>query len=56
MFVLLDLISWMKEIEDFDYLTEDTVKSEAELVGHDDEEDYGSDVHEEVTELRVEKK
>ena len=39
-----------------DYSTEDSVESEAELVGNDDEEEYGSDVHEEVRELRVEKR
>ena len=30
----------------------DSVESEAELFGDDDEEEYGSDVHEEVRELR----
>ncbi|KAH0655138.1 hypothetical protein KY285_030020 [Solanum tuberosum] len=38
-----------------DYSTEDSVESECGLVG-DDEEDYGSDVHEEVRELRAEKR
>ncbi|KAG5570581.1 hypothetical protein H5410_060347 [Solanum commersonii] len=32
------------------------VESEAELVGDDDEKEYGSDVHEEVRELRAEKR
>ncbi|KAK6788801.1 hypothetical protein RDI58_012599 [Solanum bulbocastanum] len=32
------------------------IESEAELVKDDDEEDYGSDVHEEVRELRAEKR
>ncbi|WMV32710.1 hypothetical protein MTR67_026095 [Solanum verrucosum] len=40
------------EKEDFDYSTEDSVESECGLVG-DDNEDYGSDVHEEVRELRL---
>ncbi|KAH0692196.1 hypothetical protein KY285_019293 [Solanum tuberosum] len=38
-----------------DYSTEDSVESECGLVG-DDNEDYGSDVHEEVKELRAEKR
>ncbi|KAG5621997.1 hypothetical protein H5410_007215, partial [Solanum commersonii] len=42
------------EKEGYDYSTEDSVESECGLVG-DDDEDYGSDVHEEVRELRVEK-
>ncbi|KAG5617470.1 hypothetical protein H5410_017294 [Solanum commersonii] len=42
------------EKEGSDYSTEDSVESECGLVG-DDDEDYGSDVHEEVRELRVEK-
>ncbi|KAK6792920.1 hypothetical protein RDI58_012001 [Solanum bulbocastanum] len=37
-----------EEIEGSDYSTEDSVESEAELVGDDDEEEYGSDVHDEV--------
>jgi len=45
-----------EEVEGFDYSTEDSVESEAELVGDDDEEEYGSDVHEEVRELRAEKR
>ncbi|KAG5577593.1 hypothetical protein H5410_057727 [Solanum commersonii] len=43
------------EKEGSDYSTEDSVESECGLVG-DDEEDYGSDVHEEVRELRAEKR
>ncbi|KAG5602796.1 hypothetical protein H5410_034166, partial [Solanum commersonii] len=43
------------EEEGSDYSTEDNVESECGLVG-DDDEDYGSDVHEEVRELRVEKR
>ncbi|WMV07248.1 hypothetical protein MTR67_000633 [Solanum verrucosum] len=39
------------EEEGSDYSTEDSVESECGLVG-DDDEDYGSDVHEEVKELR----
>jgi len=38
-----------------DYSTEESVDTEGELVG-DDDEDYGSDVHEEVRELRAEKR
>ncbi|KAH0765422.1 hypothetical protein KY285_001293 [Solanum tuberosum] len=45
-----------EEIEGSDYSTEDNVESEAELVGDDDEEEYDSDVHEEVRELRGEKR
>ncbi|KAH0706288.1 hypothetical protein KY285_010794 [Solanum tuberosum] len=45
-----------EKVEDSDYSTEDSVESEAELVGDDDEEEYGSDVHEEVRELRAEKR
>ncbi|KAK6773459.1 hypothetical protein RDI58_028697 [Solanum bulbocastanum] len=45
-----------KEVEGSDYSTEDNVDSEAELVGNDDEEEYVSDVHEEVRELRAEKR
>ncbi|KAK4721099.1 hypothetical protein R3W88_011332 [Solanum pinnatisectum] len=45
-----------EEVEGSDYSTEDSVESEAELVGDDDEEEYGSDVHEEVRELRAEKR
>ncbi|KAH0767705.1 hypothetical protein KY290_003574 [Solanum tuberosum] len=43
------------EEEVSDYSTEDSVESEFGLVG-DDDEDYGSDVHEEVRELRAEKR
>ncbi|KAH0673933.1 hypothetical protein KY284_025020 [Solanum tuberosum] len=43
------------EEEGSDYSTEDSVESECGLVG-DDDEDYGSDVHEEVRELRTEKR
>ncbi|KAK4729250.1 hypothetical protein R3W88_022238 [Solanum pinnatisectum] len=42
------------EGDDSDYLTEESVDTEGELVG-DDDEDYDSDVHEEVRELRAEK-
>ncbi|KAK6792768.1 hypothetical protein RDI58_011849 [Solanum bulbocastanum] len=45
-----------EEVEGSDYSTEDSVESETELVGYDDEEEYGSDVHEEVKELRAEKR
>ncbi|KAH0712537.1 hypothetical protein KY289_008496 [Solanum tuberosum] len=45
-----------EEVEDSDYSTEDCVESEAELVGNDEEEEYGSDVHEKVRELRAEKR
>ncbi|KAH0730355.1 hypothetical protein KY289_001543 [Solanum tuberosum] len=45
-----------KEVEGSDYSIEDNVESEAELVGDDDEEEYDSDVHEEVRELRGEKR
>ncbi|KAK4731625.1 hypothetical protein R3W88_024613 [Solanum pinnatisectum] len=45
-----------EEVEGSNYSTEDSVESEAELVGDDDEEEYGSDVHEEVRELRAEKR
>ncbi|KAK6780066.1 hypothetical protein RDI58_022250 [Solanum bulbocastanum] len=38
-----------------DYSTEESVDTVGELVG-DDDEDYGSDVHEEVRELRAEKR
>ncbi|KAH0650759.1 hypothetical protein KY284_030671 [Solanum tuberosum] len=44
------------EVEGSGYSTEDSVESEAELVGDDDEEEYGSDVHEKVRELRAEKR
>jgi len=37
-----------------DYLIEDRVETGGELVGDDDVE-YGSDVHEDVRELRAEK-
>ncbi|WMV55026.1 hypothetical protein MTR67_048411 [Solanum verrucosum] len=43
------------EEEGSDYSTEDSAESECGLVG-DDNEDYGSDVHEEVMKLRVEKR
>ncbi|KAK4726360.1 hypothetical protein R3W88_031277 [Solanum pinnatisectum] len=45
-----------EEVEGSDYSTEDSVESVAELVGDDDEEEYGSDVHEEVRELKAEKR
>ena len=45
-----------EEVEGFDYSTEDSVESEVELVGDDDEEKYDSDIHEEVRELRAENK
>ncbi|KAK4706931.1 hypothetical protein R3W88_033515 [Solanum pinnatisectum] len=45
-----------EEVEGFDYSTEDSVESEAKLVGDDDKEEYGSDVHEGVRELRAEKR
>ncbi|KAH0642954.1 hypothetical protein KY289_033928 [Solanum tuberosum] len=45
-----------EEVEGSDYSTEDSVESEAELVGDDDEEEYDSDVHEKVRVLRVEKR
>ncbi|KAF3647434.1 hypothetical protein FXO37_19989 [Capsicum annuum] len=45
-----------EKVEDSDYSTEDGVESERELVGDDDDEKYGSDVHEEVRELRDEKR
>ncbi|KAH0666239.1 hypothetical protein KY285_027445 [Solanum tuberosum] len=45
-----------EEVEGSDYSTEDSVESKAELVGDNDEEEYGSDVHEEVRELRAEKR
>ncbi|XP_047263672.1 uncharacterized protein LOC124896191 [Capsicum annuum] len=44
-----------EEVEGSDYSTEDSVDLEEELVRGDDNEEYGSDVHEEVRELRVEK-
>ncbi|KAK4730010.1 hypothetical protein R3W88_022998 [Solanum pinnatisectum] len=44
-----------EEVEGSNYSIEDSVESEAELVGDDDKEEYGSDVHEEVRELRTEK-
>ncbi|KAG5619832.1 hypothetical protein H5410_005050 [Solanum commersonii] len=43
------------EEEGSDYSTEDSVEYKCRLVG-DDDEDYGSDVHEEVRELRAEKR
>ncbi|KAM3305253.1 hypothetical protein P3S67_012119 [Capsicum chacoense] len=45
-----------EEVEGSDYFTEDSVDSEKELVGDYDDEEYGSDVHEEVRELRVKKR
>ncbi|KAK4709748.1 hypothetical protein R3W88_004261 [Solanum pinnatisectum] len=45
-----------EEVEGSDYSTEDSVESEAELIGDDEEEEYGSDVHEEVRELRAEQR
>ncbi|KAK6791670.1 hypothetical protein RDI58_010751 [Solanum bulbocastanum] len=45
-----------EEVEGSDYSTKDSVESKDELVGDDDEEEYGSDVHEEVRELRAEKR
>ena len=45
-----------EEVLDSDYSTENSVESEAELVGDDDEEEYGSDVNEEVRELMAEKR
>ncbi|KAF3617852.1 putative C2 and GRAM domain-containing protein-like [Capsicum annuum] len=45
-----------EKVEASDYSTEDSVESEGELVGDDDEEEYGSNVHEEVRELRAEKR
>ncbi|KAF3668404.1 putative C2 and GRAM domain-containing protein-like [Capsicum annuum] len=45
-----------EEVEASDYSTENNVESEGELVGDDDEEEYGNDVPEEVRELRVEKR
>ncbi|KAG5585837.1 hypothetical protein H5410_046271 [Solanum commersonii] len=43
------------EEDGFDYSTEESVDIEGELVG-DDDEDYCSDMHEEVRELRAEKR
>ncbi|KAH0683165.1 hypothetical protein KY289_020917 [Solanum tuberosum] len=43
-----------EKVEDFDYSTEDSVEFEAELVRDNDEEEYRSDVHEQVRELRAE--
>ncbi|KAK6780228.1 hypothetical protein RDI58_022412 [Solanum bulbocastanum] len=43
------------EGDGFDYSTEESVDTEGELVG-DDDEDYGSDVHDKVRELRAEKR
>ncbi|KAK6803037.1 hypothetical protein RDI58_000821 [Solanum bulbocastanum] len=45
---------FLEEVEGSDYSTEDSVESEVELVGDDDEEEYGSDVH--VRELRAKKR
>ncbi|KAK6782356.1 hypothetical protein RDI58_020152 [Solanum bulbocastanum] len=45
-----------EKVEGSTYSIEDSVEFEAELVGDDDEEEYGSDVHEEVRELRAKKK
>ncbi|WMV26677.1 hypothetical protein MTR67_020062 [Solanum verrucosum] len=44
------------EVEGSDYSTKDSVESEVELVGDDDEEEYGNDIPEEVRELRAEKR
>ncbi|KAG5577091.1 hypothetical protein H5410_057225 [Solanum commersonii] len=50
-------LDFLKEkVENSDYSTEDCVESEAELVGNGEEEEYGSDVHEKVMELRAEKR
>ncbi|KAK6796242.1 hypothetical protein RDI58_003943 [Solanum bulbocastanum] len=43
-----------EEVEGSDYSTEDSVESKAELIEDDEGEEYGSDVHEEVRELRAE--
>ncbi|WMV32539.1 hypothetical protein MTR67_025924 [Solanum verrucosum] len=43
-----------EEVEGSDYSTDDSV--EAELVENDDEKEYDNDVHEEVRELRAEKR
>ncbi|PHT58970.1 hypothetical protein CQW23_01333 [Capsicum baccatum] len=45
-----------EEVEGSNYSTEDNVDSEGELVGDDNDEEYGSDVHEEVREVRAEKR
>ncbi|KAG5601646.1 hypothetical protein H5410_033016 [Solanum commersonii] len=45
-----------EEVEGSDYSTEDSVESKVKLVGDDNEKEYGSDVHEEVRELRAEKR
>ncbi|KAF3633322.1 putative C2 and GRAM domain-containing protein-like [Capsicum annuum] len=45
-----------EEVEGSDYFTEDSVDSEEELVGDYNDEECGSDVHEEVMELRVERR
>ncbi|PHU23993.1 hypothetical protein BC332_09100 [Capsicum chinense] len=45
-----------EEVEGSDYSTDDSIESKGELVGDDDEEEYGSDVHEEVMKLRAEKR
>ncbi|KAF3680627.1 hypothetical protein FXO38_02203 [Capsicum annuum] len=37
-----------EEVESYDYSTEDSVDLEEELVGDDDDEEYDSDIHEEV--------
>ncbi|KAG5620029.1 hypothetical protein H5410_005247, partial [Solanum commersonii] len=42
------------DVEDYDYSTENNDEFEAELIGDDEEENYGSDVHEKVREVRVE--
>ena len=43
-----------EEVESSDCSTEDSIESESEIVGDDDEEEYVSDVHEEVRELMTE--
>ncbi|KAK6775620.1 hypothetical protein RDI58_026621 [Solanum bulbocastanum] len=45
-----------EEVEGSNYSTENSVESEAELVRDDDEEEYGSDVHEEVREFRAKRR
>ncbi|KAF3662153.1 hypothetical protein FXO37_12578 [Capsicum annuum] len=45
-----------EEVEGSNYSTEDSVESEGELAGDNDNEENGSDVHEEVRDLRAEKR
>ncbi|PHT76559.1 hypothetical protein T459_20081 [Capsicum annuum] len=45
-----------EKVEGFDYSNEDSVDLERELVGDKEEKEYGSNVHEEVRELRSEKR